>query len=644
MDTGGCVREWGTVRHPDGVEEAVARIWREQRGERPPPAGDNLRLAFEQVATENPDDRLLGALLERPIVGLRLVELAWDTGRPELAGEWITSLMERHPGDPGVLLLASIVRECQGDLGSALEASDLLIEQHPGEANGYLRRAEVLAAQARAATDGSTDDTWYRVLADCDEAIRLVPDRPDAHLDRARALVALDRLDDADLAYDRVVSLDPDCVDAYAEHGQLLLGRGQFSAALGEFEAALARDGDCMPALSGKGNALLELGSDAAALNAFDRALKQREDAGARLGRTVAAINYGHRELRRRNLDNMQALYERAVMDGEQAVRLDSLNPWAHAHLARALRAVGAHDAAVDRLRDACRLANDDALLATLYAEEGETLRLWGALTRDDDLLRQALMRLDQAAALSSDRSERAWIHEARGRIFLDMRLDDEALAAFQISIAIEDLYGWGHVGKGIALIRQGRYEEALAVFDGLDEVAADRRRFRAWAAVGRFVALADGDPPFIGDEGLPRFPLANDYLDRADMLEALAQDHLAERDRIMALGLEPDRPEALGAVAWSYLRELDWADEAWRLEYRYRDAVERARRALELVGEGASRPSYVHALGWAHFRLGEYSEAVAHLREAGRLQPGNLSIRNHLERATAMLDGAPDP
>jgi len=215
----------------------------------------------------------------------------------------------------------------------------------------------------------------------------------------------------------------------------------------------------------------------------------------------------------------------------------------------------------------------------------------------------------------------------------------NRALDAFEQSIALSEVYGWALVGKGTALIRTGADEEAARTFDQLDKIAADRQRFKAWAEVGRFVALADGDPAFAGGEALQPFPLAEEYLDRAQMFEQLGQHHMAERDRVMAVGLEPDRIEALCAVAWSYLREFEQSEAAWMLEERYRDAARRGRRALELVGDEEGRPDCLHVLGKAHLKLGEYSEAVYFLEQATQARRfRDLDIRLDLEAAQRSL------
>jgi len=355
-----------------------------------------LRDLFEKIGTRGERGLLRIALGDRK-VGLRLIELALDAGRLELAEEWSARLQERASHDGAVLLLRSIVRECLGDLDGALAACDRMIELDPRDPDGYLRRAEVRMRLAHSSGEG--DAVWDLALADCDVAVRLAPRRPDAHLDRARALSVLGQLDDADGEYEQVIQLDPGCLEGHLEHGLLLLERQDNWAALDAFDSALHLDENSAAAHAGKGDTLLALGSDSEALDSFTRALDADEEHGvARLGRAVASINLGHRSKRRHRLNEMRAHYDRAIDDGEQAVLLDGENPWSHGHLGRALRAAGAFEAAVRHLEQACTLARaEPALEATLRAEQGETLRRFGVVARSDDLLKEALERLYRA-------------------------------------------------------------------------------------------------------------------------------------------------------------------------------------------------------------------------------------------------------
>ncbi|MEX2650783.1 MAG: tetratricopeptide repeat protein [Alphaproteobacteria bacterium] len=104
----------------------------------------------------------------------------------------------------------------------------------------------------------------------------------------------------------------------------------------------------------------------------------------------------------------------------------------------------------------------------------------------------------------------------------------------------------------------------------------------------------------------------------RGIALERSDQWPRAEADFLRALELEPDQPYVLNYLGYS------WVDKGLNLG-----------RALDMI-EGAvdQRPNdgfIVDSLGWAHYRLGDYREAVKHLERAVELQPDDATINDHL-------------
>lgn len=91
-----------------------------------------------------------------------------------------------------------------------------------------------------------------------------------------------------------------------------------------------------------------------------------------------------------------------------------------------------------------------------------------------------------------------------------------------------------------------------------------------------------------------------------------------AERDFLAALELEPDQATVLNYLGYS------WVDRGMNLER----AQAMLRRAVELSPNDGF---IVDSLGWAHYRLGDYQEAVVHLERAVELQPGDPVLNDHL-------------
>lgn len=92
----------------------------------------------------------------------------------------------------------------------------------------------------------------------------------------------------------------------------------------------------------------------------------------------------------------------------------------------------------------------------------------------------------------------------------------------------------------------------------------------------------------------------------------------LAETDFLQALELFPDQPFVLNYLGYS------WVDQGLNLD----EAKDMLRLAVELRPEDGF---IVDSLGWAHFRLGEFDDAVVHLERAVELEPGDPVINDHL-------------
>jgi tetratricopeptide (TPR) repeat protein len=92
----------------------------------------------------------------------------------------------------------------------------------------------------------------------------------------------------------------------------------------------------------------------------------------------------------------------------------------------------------------------------------------------------------------------------------------------------------------------------------------------------------------------------------------------LAEKDFQQALALNPDQPQVLNYLGYS------WVDQGVRLD----QGLDLIRKAVEL------RPKdgyIVDSLGWAYYRLGRYDDAVRELERAVELRPEDPVINDHL-------------
>ncbi|MDZ4762119.1 MAG: tetratricopeptide repeat protein, partial [Alphaproteobacteria bacterium] len=104
----------------------------------------------------------------------------------------------------------------------------------------------------------------------------------------------------------------------------------------------------------------------------------------------------------------------------------------------------------------------------------------------------------------------------------------------------------------------------------------------------------------------------------RAGALRKLGRWQDAEADLVSALEIAPDRPELLNFLGYA------WVERGIKIE----DGLGLIEQAM------ANEPDagyIVDSLGWAHYRLGAYEEAVQILERAAELTPSDPVIADHL-------------
>jgi len=158
----------------------------------------------------------------------------------------------------------------------------------------------------------------------------------------------------------------------------------------------------------------------------------------------------------------------------------------------------------------------------------------------------------------------------------------------------------------GIALARQGNLEQARTHLHNLVPKTESQK-----------VQLALAEEQILRDA--KQYPEAFDILsrvlgelpDNADLLyaralvaEKLNRVEVAEKDLRRILKKDPKNPNALNALGYTL------ADRTTR----YTEALALIEQALALKPDD---PFILDSLGWAHYRLGNHSEAVRHLRAA---------------------------
>ena len=226
----------------------------------------------------------------------------------------------------------------------------------------------------------------------------------------------------------------------------------------------------------------------------------------------------------------------------------------------------------------------------------------------------------------------------------LDFELEyfDEALGKFEQLIALGERLDEAHYYVGRIEMANDRYPEAIAAFAAVgpsrefrdakalaaqllsDTAFAsdiktffdDQRRAYPSAAEQLFLLEADSLRDWSGeslkayDRGLIAFPQSFSRLyGRAMVHESEGQLGAMENDLRSILAQDPNHAATLNALGYTLTNHTQ----------RYEEAADLIERALAL---SPGDPAILDSLGWVYYKLGQYSESEALLREAHNAFP----------------------
>ena len=207
--------------------------------------------------------------------------------------------------------------------------------------------------------------------------------------------------------------------------------------------------------------------------------------------------------------------------------------------------------------------------------------------------------------------------------IFERIKQYERAIDVYETVPAGSPLRANSEIQSGLILETLGKTDEALKHL--LAVAAANPADFEAQVALGNlqrsrkdYAAAADTYTKVIDALGAPTRGDWTNFYFRGIAYERSKQWANAEADFKKALELFPDQPLVLNYLGYS------WVDQGLNLD----ESFKLLRRAVEL------RPNdgyIIDSLGWAHYRLGRYNEALNELEKAIELKPGDPVINDHL-------------
>ncbi|WP_099825988.1 tetratricopeptide repeat protein [Oceaniglobus indicus] len=204
-----------------------------------------------------------------------------------------------------------------------------------------------------------------------------------------------------------------------------------------------------------------------------------------------------------------------------------------------------------------------------------------------------------------------------------NLDLHDLAIEVYATIPETDSAWDAAELGRARALRRGGDVDGAIGVLRDLTRARPDLALLEV--TLGDFLReeqrYAEAIPAY--DAAIELFEEDEQgqwivYFARAIALERLDRWPEAEADFRKALELNPDEPQVLNYLGYSYVEKEGNLDEAL-------DMIRRAAAARPQSGAIAD------SLGWVYYRLGRYEEAVAPMERAVELMPVDAVVNDHL-------------
>ena len=211
----------------------------------------------------------------------------------------------------------------------------------------------------------------------------------------------------------------------------------------------------------------------------------------------------------------------------------------------------------------------------------------------------------------------------ALAELYLDEQRYEKSNEYYELVAETSPLHRLSQFEMANNLARTEHKEEAITALNGL--IDADPGDLTGYLTLGslfnremRYRESADIYDRAIEQIGTTQKHHWSIFFRRGIAYERLKEWEKAEPSFQKALELSPAQPEVLNYLGYS------WIDQGINLD----QGMELIRKAVEL----SPRSGFiVDSLGWAHYRLGQYEDAVRELERAVSIMPQDPTINDHL-------------
>lgn len=185
---------------------------------------------------------------------------------------------------------------------------------------------------------------------------------------------------------------------------------------------------------------------------------------------------------------------EQAVLTFNKAIEMNPKFGWPYSNMALAYTQQGRFEEAVFVYKKSIELFRDDKnkaiawnRLGNVYLRMGNDEKAIAAYRMADQLdAENGVSEPSSGDLLPEFESYNAHVWNEVGRIYYNKNIYDKAIEAYQKAVNIDPSFGWSYSNLALAYSRQGRYAEAIPLYNkSIDLFRNDREKAFSWNRLG---------------------------------------------------------------------------------------------------------------------------------------------------------------